>query len=128
VRGPDRCGGHNDDAGRGAFVLVEVVVALVLLAVGVLAMAGLLRITAAEASDADLRERLLWRVTQTADSLLAGEASGAGIRELPGGGRVRWSLGPKAGVVEGILPGADSAWIQLALHRTPPSSILGPEN
>lgn len=127
MRIPTRRGGPHDTTGRGAFVLVEVVVALVLLAVGVLAMGGLLRITAAEASDAELRERLLWSVTHTADSLLAGEASSTGIRELAGGARVQWSTGPAAGVVEGILPGADSAWIRLVLHRTPPSSILGPE-
>ena len=71
------------------FTLVEVVVALVLLAVVAIPILELVRLSAAEGNRADLDERILWRVSAVADSLAATGDGGSAQQELLGGGRVR---------------------------------------
>jgi type II secretory pathway component PulJ len=99
--------------------LVEVVVALVLLSVSGLAAVGLLHEAARTVRDAQDRERVLWAVSEVTDSLVAARVAGAGERPLPGGARVRWSVGEGRGRVEGMLAGEDAPWVTLPVVFPP---------
>lgn len=109
----DQGPGPRAGRGRSGFTLVEVVVALLLLSVGVLAMGEILRLSAEEAAEADHRERLLWWATGVADSLATAPVGGSGSTLLPGGAALSWAVGAGGGWVEARLPGADSAWVRL---------------
>jgi prepilin-type N-terminal cleavage/methylation domain-containing protein len=79
----------NSPGARG-FTLVEVAVALVVLAVATTAATGLMLEAAKAARDADRRERVMWAATELADSLGREPLAGAGTRVLPDGSRLTW--------------------------------------
>lgn len=70
-------------------MLTEVLVALVVLLVGLLATAGVLRLAVFETRVVSRAEAARWSVAALADSLLAGAAPGSGARDAPWG-RLTW--------------------------------------
>jgi len=72
------------------FTLVEVVVALILLEIGVLAAAGTLVLASREMGRAERIERAVATLEMVADSIAAAGSGADGARAFPGG-RVLWS-------------------------------------
>lgn len=115
-------------AGAAGFVLTEVIVASLLLLVGLLGTAGLLRLATYEMGITARAEAARWAVSALADSLVAGLVGGEGERG-EAWGVLRWT--PEAGgiVVEGLAPGARAdgedrtlarVWIARDLPGAPP--------
>lgn len=87
------------------FTLLEVAVALVVLTVAGAAAAGLLHEAARLGREADRRERLVWTVTELADSLGAEPDVTPGERTFGDGSRVVWDRDR----VEVVPPGGGPA-------------------
>lgn len=109
----------------GGFTLVEVVVALVILAVATAATTDVLLLAARDGLGADLRERAIWEATAAADSLSRVPGGGAGSRPLPGGSLLEWGGPDGAGWVRLRDPGADVAWLELAVTPSGDRATLG---
>lgn len=78
---------------RGGFTLVEIVVALLLLEVAVLASLGTMVVAARTHAEADRMERAVATVEGVVDSLSGVAAPSTGFRDDPGGGvLVTWTL------------------------------------
>jgi Tfp pilus assembly protein PilV len=95
--------------GTAGFVLTEVMVALLVLVVGLLGAAGLLRLAAWEMARAVRAEAARWAVTALADSLVGGLASPSGEREEDWG-RLRWNASGEGVSIEALearLDGGD---------------------
>ena len=84
-----RAEGPGRSGGPWGFVLTEVLVAMVVLVVGLLGAAGLLRLAARETALAAQAEAARWWVAALADSLVAELAPTTGTREAPWG-ELRW--------------------------------------
>jgi prepilin-type N-terminal cleavage/methylation domain-containing protein len=80
------------------FSLVEVIVAMTLLSIGTLAVAGTGFIAAATFTRAEMQERVLREAENVLDSVVALQASAAGTRRLRGGA-LSWSASDSAGTV-----------------------------
>ena len=103
------------------FTLVEVAVALVVLAVATTAAIGLMLEAARAARDADHRERVVWAATALADSLGRERQPGTGTRTLPDGSRLVWD----ARRVDLIPPGGGAPILQLPVVPTAGRLELG---
>ncbi|HSG46675.1 MAG TPA: prepilin-type N-terminal cleavage/methylation domain-containing protein [Longimicrobiales bacterium] len=112
-------------SGEGGFTLVEVVVALVVLAVATAATTEMLLLAARDGRMADLHERALWEATAVADSLAAMEEVGAGSRSLPGGSVLEWERTADGGWVRLRTPGAERPRVELALIPIGTRATLG---
>lgn len=111
---------------RSGFSLAEVVVAVLLLSVSLLAAGGVVHLAATAGRDADIRERLLWRAGEVADSLAAGRTSGSGEERLPDGSTLRWTASAGEGWVEALPPGRDSGGLRLPFLPEAPVRIQEP--
>lgn len=99
-------GAHAREGGRG-FVLTEVLVAMVVLLVGLLATAGVLRLAVVETRWVSRAEAARWSVAALADSVLAEAAPSSGERD-DAWGRLVW--GPDgAGVLIQAFAGDEGA-------------------
>ena len=76
---------------RSGFTLIEVVVALLLLEVAVLAAAGTLQVASRTLGEAERVERAVVEASGILDSLAGAPGAGAGSRTLPFGG-VTWAV------------------------------------
>ena len=83
--------GSGEAARRGGFSLVEVLVALLVLELGLLGVAGLVLFSGRLLVRAERAERALYAAGDVADSLSVFGASGEGERSVPGG-RIRWRV------------------------------------
>lgn len=109
----------------GGFTLVEVVVALVVLAVASAATAELLYRAAREGREADHRERVLWEAGRVADSLAESGAASPGSHLLPDGTRLEWTAGGEAVWVRATAATADTAWLSLPVPFRAERTTLG---
>lgn len=75
---------------RSAFTLVEVLVALVILEVGLLAAVGLFTLATRAAANAQRTEQGLALVEALADSLLGSDTVVDGVRRTPAGDSIVW--------------------------------------
>ncbi len=92
-------------SGRGGFTVLEVVVALVLLALGMIPLGGMVALGAATATRARWTAWAVSAAADVADSLAMGGPLSAGSRRAPAG-EVRWtavSARPPEALVE-VLP------------------------
>lgn len=104
------------------FTLLEVVVAVLILAVATAATTHLLHLATVAVREADHAERILWEVGRIADSLTAAQARSQGSRLLPDGTRLEWETGGDEVWVRATPPGTDGAWISVPVplpHDTP---------
>ncbi|HSM04416.1 MAG TPA: hypothetical protein VK858_07330 [Longimicrobiales bacterium] len=99
--------------------LVEVAVALVLLSVSSLSAVALLHEAARTVRATEGRERLLWALTDAADSLAVHRATATGERILPDGGRLRWSVVEGRGRVEAFPGEASEPWVAVPVVPEP---------
>jgi hypothetical protein len=84
-------------------VLTEVVVATVILVVGLMGSAGLLRLAAREMGLAARAEGARWAAAALADSLVAGAVGGEGER-VEAWGTLRWSPSGPGILIEAVAP------------------------
>src|SRR5262245_44774999 len=92
---------------RAGFSLIETIVALLLLQVGMLALAATAGVAAKDYSDALVRRRALATAERRAEQLRAQacRAATSGSRLLPGGGSETWAVtqaGPNREVIAGV--------------------------
>jgi len=111
--------------GRGGFTLVEVVVALLVLAVATVATTEILLMAARDGRHADLRERILWEATAVADSLAREPAVDAGSRSLQQGVLLEWEGSPGGGWVRVTDPGRGEPWLELPVPLRGTRATLG---
>lgn len=122
-----RAEGRRRRGGPGGFVLTEVLVAMVVLVVGLLGGAGLLRLAAREMALTAQAEAARWGVAALADSLVAGLAPSTGAREAPWG-ELRWVPSGQGvfiealAVTEGGGDGRTLARLWLAAVAAPPDA------
>jgi prepilin-type N-terminal cleavage/methylation domain-containing protein len=98
---------------RAGFTLVEVLVALVVLEVGLLGVAGALFLAARTMNRADAIERGVGVVELVLDSLRSRGAAGAGSARWEGGD-VRWRPGSVGRVVVNLSGAGDSTLIEVS--------------
>ena len=101
---------------RSGFTLVETIVALVLLQIAMLALAGGAAVAARDLSDSLTRRRALALARNRTEGLRAAAciAGGAGVRALPGGMIEHWRV--DAGDVARAI--TDSVTVQQTRGRT----------
>ncbi len=80
---------------RRGFTLLEVILAVLVLQLGVLGVAGLLELTSRTLTRAELVESAVTRAEGVLDSLRGVRSVEAGSRPFPGGVVVWWSSGPE---------------------------------
>lgn len=95
---------------RTGFTLVEVLVALVILELGLMAVAGTLLTASRTLARAEVQEEGAEAVTRVADSLVQGVDGGAGKTATPRGVVQWWAAGGGAFHVEFSTP-SDSALV-----------------
>ncbi len=101
--------GIETRAGAHGFSLVEVLVALVVLQIGLLGVAGIMRLAVAELAVARRVEAAQWAASAMADSLVAGRVAAGGARD-ESWGTLRWAAVGPGVLVEGVRdPSADVA-------------------
>ena len=103
--------------GRG-FTLIELTIAIVLLAIGLLALAGAMATALHRTGEARARHHALRVAEGIADSLGAADSLTAGTT-VNGGVEVTWSLEPCAGLVCARVTAharGDSLWLLAARH------------
>jgi hypothetical protein len=105
---------------REGFSLSEVMVAFLILEVGLLGVAGLLRLAARELVVARRVEEAQWSVAALADSLVAGMVGDAGTRDEPWG-VLRWAPDGSGVLVEAVRAEAPDAQplARVWIARTP---------
>lgn len=91
---------------RVGFSLVEVIVAMVLLSIGLLGIAGTGLLAAHMMRAADTREAMLARATSVMDSLVAHDVLGAG-RMPDARFRLEWTASHESVRVRAVLPDGD---------------------
>ena len=98
---------------ESGFTLLEVTVALVLVALSAMAVWGLVQASATELARTRLNTEVLWATSERADELSLGGGPSSGERAVSGGWRIRWSHTSTGGWVEAVDPATDSAWLHL---------------
>lgn len=111
-------------AGSG-FTLVELLVAMVLLQIGLLASAGLVVLAARSLARAAELERAVTLVEGMADSLTSGPWHGAGERRVPPF-QVRWSEVRDGFRVEALPLDVDTALVTVTVPWRPGAPTEGP--
>jgi len=106
---------------EGGFTLVEILVAVVVLEVGLLAVVGTSVLARSILTRAEIVERGVAEVERTYDSLAQGWSAGAGLRETPLGW-VRWEVGASGAVRVDFGLYADSALVRVEGLLPPGSS------
>lgn len=114
----------------GGFSLAELLVALVIFQVGLLAVAGMVFLAQQNLARAELRTRAYLEAKWVADSMGLETAGGSGRLGRPWG-EVRWapfSEGPGGTRVVALGPGGEDTLASLVVWAPPPDTILwGPD-
>ena len=124
VPAESRGGGGGPDA-RG-FSLIELLVALLILQVGLLATAGMIFLAQENLARAERMTRGLLEARRLADSLVREGQTGSGQLTYPWG-EVRWEAGPSPfpGVrVLALSPGSEDTLAVASAFLPPPDSLL----
>jgi Tfp pilus assembly protein PilV len=96
--------------------LVEVVVAMTLLAVTALGVAATALVAVQSFTSAELQERTLREAEQVLDSLVALPAYHAGVRAV-GPARIRWPASDTTGAVQVMIAWPDHTILQLVAQQ-----------
>lgn len=109
---------------RRGFTLVEVVIALILLEVGLLASFSLLLVASDSLRRAERLEMSLATAEGVADSLASSPEVSAGSVVLPGGDSVVWDAGPGGSFAVALM--SDGAVLGVLRGIGRGASVIGP--